>query len=63
MGGTAQRMEEFAKMAIKKLKITIPTGCNIIDMTSLSHRYSLYKVGPLICVNVSDLLLYLFVNS
>lgn len=53
MGGTANRMETFAKYMLSVLDIQLPTGSALYDMIQSSHRYSMYKVGPVLCVNVS----------
>ncbi|XP_026476382.1 uridine phosphorylase 2-like [Ctenocephalides felis] len=51
MGGTANRMETFAKYMLSVLDIQLPTGSALYDMIQSSHRYSMYKVGPVLCVN------------
>lgn len=53
MGGTAKRMKEFAKFASKELGIPIPEGTDFVDLTITSNRYAMYKVGPVLAVNVS----------
>uniref|UniRef100_A0A6M2DG52 Putative uridine phosphorylase n=1 Tax=Xenopsylla cheopis TaxID=163159 RepID=A0A6M2DG52_XENCH len=51
MGGTANRMETFAKYMLSVLDIQLPTGTALYDMIQSSHRYAMYKVGPVLCVN------------
>ncbi|GBP50098.1 Uridine phosphorylase 2 [Eumeta japonica] len=50
MGGTKQRMKEFAGYMSKMLKIA-PDDDKLINLTKHSHRYALYKVGPVLSVN------------
>ncbi|XP_035207742.1 uridine phosphorylase 2-like isoform X4 [Stegodyphus dumicola] len=51
VGGTPERMKEFAEYVFKVLGRTNPKDnelCNI----SKSSRYSLFKAGPVLCVSV-----------
>ncbi|KAL5281305.1 UPP1 family protein [Megaselia abdita] len=51
MGGSAHRMEIFAHYIMKILGHKLPTGLKLEDMTCKAHRYSFYKIGPVISVN------------
>lgn len=46
-------MEKFAHHIKDQLQIELPTGCNLIDITEKTNRYSIYKVGPVLSVSVS----------
>ncbi|KJE95516.1 uridine phosphorylase 1 [Capsaspora owczarzaki ATCC 30864] len=50
MGGSNNRMLEFAKRVAEELGITLPVGAAIADV-SRTDRYCLYKVGPVISVS------------
>lgn len=56
MGGTAQRMLECAKFIGEKIGCYLPVGSGLIDITASSQRYSMYKVGPVLTINVSYVL-------
>ncbi|XP_072946502.1 uridine phosphorylase 1-like [Epargyreus clarus] len=47
MGGTKHRMRDFAKHIAKELKIK----SDFANMTKQSHRYAMYKVGPVLSVS------------
>ena len=52
MGGSTNRIKEFAKFIQSELKDYLKAdqeSCNL----SKSDRYVLYKVGPVLAVNVS----------
>ncbi|XP_064471167.1 uridine phosphorylase 2-like [Ornithodoros turicata] len=51
MGGTNQRMEAFARFVKKELKVKLPPGADLYDISQHSHRYSMYKVGPVLSVS------------
>jgi len=51
MGGTPQRMENFAHFMRKELGYQIPTGTALVDISKHSHRYAMYKVGPVLSVS------------
>jgi uridine phosphorylase len=51
MGGAARRMEEFAHFIKDEIGYKLPAGMQLVDITAASHRFSLYKVGPVISVN------------
>ncbi|CAK1589765.1 unnamed protein product [Parnassius mnemosyne] len=48
MGGTKQRMKEFAKHMAKELDVK---NYQLTNLTKHSHRYAMYKVGPVLSVN------------
>ena len=50
VGGTLTRMKSFAKYMAQELNIEF----NDVDLTEASHRYSMFKVGPVLSVTVSD---------
>lgn len=54
MGGSSKRMQKFAYYIKDLLNIEIPTGCDLIDITEKSNRYSIYKIGPVLSVSVSN---------
>ncbi|CAL4125468.1 unnamed protein product, partial [Meganyctiphanes norvegica] len=49
MGGTPKRMESFARYIQEQIGYKIPTGTQLRDISLLSYRYSMYKVGPVLC--------------
>lgn len=51
MGGTASRMESFARHVMDALDYKLPTGACLEDLCKNSNRYAMYKVGPVICVS------------
>ncbi|KAK9878818.1 hypothetical protein WA026_003654 [Henosepilachna vigintioctopunctata] len=51
MGGTANRMETFAYYLLDVLGLKLPTGTTLIDISRNSHRYSMYKVGPVLSIS------------
>lgn len=51
MGGTKYRMKEFAKYIAKLLKYA---DDGLVNLTKHSHRYAMYKVGPVLSVNVRN---------
>ena len=53
MGGSSKRMMKFAHYMKNLLKIEVPTGTDLIDITEKSNRYSIYKIGPILSVSVS----------
>jgi len=50
MGGSANRMELFARKIQKVLDIKLPVGTDLVPIGK-TERYSMYKVGPVISVN------------
>lgn len=51
MGGSNQRMKEFAYYLKDVLNYELPTGATLQDLTEKSKRFSMYKVGPVISVS------------
>ncbi|CAD6994327.1 unnamed protein product [Ceratitis capitata] len=51
VGGTPKRMESLAKYFMHEMKAKLPIGTQLSDITGAAERYSMYKVGPIICVN------------
>lgn len=51
MGGTSKRMENFAHFIMDELDYKLPTGQRLDDISYLSYRYCLYKVGPVLSVS------------
>jgi len=51
MGGTPQRMELFARYIVKEIGYHLPTGTCLNDISKHSHRYSMFKVGPVLSVS------------
>ncbi|KAJ0171903.1 hypothetical protein K1T71_012666 [Dendrolimus kikuchii] len=49
MGGTKERMREFAKYISQVLDI--PQTGKLANITKHSHRYALYKIGPVLSVS------------
>lgn len=53
VGGTLKRMESFAYFVGRELGIKLPTGVALKDITQKAHRYSMFKIGPVLSVTVS----------
>lgn len=51
MGGTPQRMENFAHFLTEEIGFHLPAGLRLNDISALSCRYCLYKVGPVLSVS------------
>ncbi|XP_039948547.1 uridine phosphorylase 1-like [Bactrocera tryoni] len=51
VGGTPKRMENLAKYLLNEIKHKLPVGTQLSDLTGAADRYSMYKAGPIICVN------------
>ncbi|XP_052864723.1 uridine phosphorylase 1 isoform X3 [Anopheles cruzii] len=51
MGGTPKRMETFAHFMMDELKLKLPAGTQLQDISAFSYRYSMYKVGPVLSVS------------
>ncbi|XP_037094740.1 uridine phosphorylase 1-like isoform X2 [Pollicipes pollicipes] len=51
MGGTPRRMKQFAHFIMGEIGFELPTGTQLLDISQLSYRYSMYKVGPVISVS------------
>ncbi|XP_033214236.1 uridine phosphorylase 1-like isoform X2 [Belonocnema kinseyi] len=50
-GGTDFRMREFAYYIEKELADLLDRGTTVIDYSKRSHRYGMYKVGPVLSVS------------
>lgn len=44
-------MENLAKYLLDEIKHKLPVGTQLSDLTGAADRYSMYKAGPIICVN------------
>ncbi|XP_077295403.1 uridine phosphorylase 1 isoform X2 [Arctopsyche grandis] len=51
MGGTPKRMKEFAYHIMEEIGHKLPCGTTLLDISQYSYRYSMYKVGPVLCVS------------
>lgn len=51
MGGTPKRMENFAHFIMNEIGYKLPAGTMLQDISAYSYRYSMYKVGPVLCVS------------
>lgn len=51
LGGTSKRMLSFAEMVKRELKLELPTGSQLINITEHAHRYAMYKIGPVLSVS------------
>lgn len=51
MGGTPQRMKEFAHYVMSEIGYKLPAGAQLQDISALSGRYAMYKVGPVLSVS------------
>lgn len=51
MGGTPQRMKLFAEYMLGQLGYLLPTGTCLLDISERSHRYAMYKVGPILSIS------------
>ncbi|EDW45168.1 uridine phosphorylase 1 isoform X2 [Drosophila sechellia] len=51
MGGTPKRMENFAHFIMNEIGYKLPAGTQLQDISAYSYRYSMYKVGPVLCVS------------
>jgi hypothetical protein len=54
IGGTPNRMLEFAYFIMKEIGHKLPTGTQLLDISQYSYRYSMYKVGPVLSISVSS---------
>jgi len=50
MGGSAQRMQSLAQHLLSVLNVELPVGTDLATIGK-TERFSMYKVGPVICVN------------
>ena len=51
MGGTSQRMRQFALYMKDLLELNFPAGLTIHDLTESGDRYSIYKIDSILFVN------------
>ncbi|KAH8406974.1 hypothetical protein KR222_002130, partial [Zaprionus bogoriensis] len=51
MGGTAQRMEQFANTIMGDIGLKMSSGVQLKNMSEQAKRYAMYKVGPVLCVS------------
>ncbi|MCL4144442.1 UNVERIFIED_CONTAM: hypothetical protein GTU68_059285 [Idotea baltica] len=51
MGGTPKRMESFANYIMDEIGYKLPAGATLLDISLESYRYSMFKVGPVLCVS------------
>ncbi|KAK7065558.1 Uridine phosphorylase 1 [Halocaridina rubra] len=51
MGGTPKRMEKFAYYIMNEIGCKLPAGTTLLDISYQSYRYSMYKVGPVLCLS------------
>ena len=60
-GGAPSRMKKFAFFMADQLKYKIPAGQTLEDIARGSDRYVVYKVGPVLSVSVSELVIIILV--
>ena len=51
MGGTGQRMEQFAYYILDQIGHRMPAGSALLDISQHAQRYSMYKVGPVLAIS------------
>ncbi|KAL7635819.1 UNVERIFIED_CONTAM: hypothetical protein RMT77_013636 [Armadillidium vulgare] len=51
MGGTPKRMEGFANFIMDEIGHKLPAGTTLLDISKESYRYSMFKVGPVLCLS------------
>lgn len=51
LGGTPHRMEKFAHFILQEIGYKICPGTTLQDLSIQSHRYAMYKIGPVISVS------------
>ncbi|ESO02215.1 hypothetical protein HELRODRAFT_106532 [Helobdella robusta] len=51
MGGSHKRMGYLAQYVADELKIDIPAGCALTNISHQTDRYVMFKAGPVLCVN------------
>ncbi len=51
IGGTNQRMETFAHFIQKELDWKLEPGTCLLDLAKSSHRFCMYKIGPVLSVS------------
>ena len=55
MGGTPKRMLQFSNFIKDYVGYKLPTGHTFENITESTDRYSMYKCGPVLSVNVSSI--------
>lgn len=60
MGGTKYRMREFAEHIAKNV---LKKSVDLVNLTKHSHRYAMFKVGPVLSVNVSKYLSKIYITA
>ena len=53
LGGTPKRMLQFALYIKTIIGYKLPTGLLFENITASTDRYTMYKIGPVLSVNVS----------
>jgi len=51
MGGTPGRMENFAYYVMQEIGLKINAATKLRDMAEAGKRFSLFKVGPVLCAS------------
>ncbi|RUS74016.1 hypothetical protein EGW08_018215 [Elysia chlorotica] len=51
MGGSPNRMKQFAEYLVSALQVNVPSGMGLTNIACGSDRYVLYKVGPVLSVS------------
>lgn len=49
-------MKEFAYYAEKEMSDLFEAGTKVIDYSEYSHRYAIFKVGPILSISVGTML-------
>lgn len=50
-GGSPNRMKKFASFLVDEIKVKIPAGLQLCNISHGSDRYVLYKIGPILSVS------------
>lgn len=53
MAETPKRAEQFAYFIMHETGFELPPGTILNDISKTSHRYAMFKVGPVLAVSVS----------
>lgn len=51
MGGTPNRMKEFAHFIKKEINYKLPSGVDLRDISEYSNRFCMFKIGPVLSVS------------
>ena len=62
MGGTPKRMLQFALYISKVINYKLPTGLLFENITASTDRYTMYKIGPVLSVNVRSAVSFSVLN-